>query len=497
MIYKTEEIFKTEGFPEFTFIDPPNFQNIIIDIRSPHKPVVFEGASGTGKTSAIRAALSQSGNTEDEIDFLSARSPEDLIKIEEISNLGKLKKKITVIDDFHRLTTDIQKKLSDMLRLMADNPNAINGKLIIAGINEVGQRLIAVSEDLLKRMAVYRIKPAEKEKAIESLEKGSTLLNVIIDDLDKIYDEAKGDYWSLQKLCRECLLSNGIFESGNHVHVALPDLKKLRAKITEDLSLQFKPLMQDFIRGVRFRKTNQAYYHLMNTFAKCNTASMPLNSISIKYPHEKARIDAIKSKRLPELLKSKKEVAKKFYYDPQTTIFSVEDPALAYFIQNTDWQAFASEAGFPITNNFFDYEIGISFAGEQREFAKMLADSFINDDISVFYDEYQDLLGRDLELALEEAYSKKSQYVVVVISEEYKKKQWTSFERAVWDKRMKENCILPIFIDDVIIKEVSTSICRIDFRQWKAHKNNDLNKEEFLEHFEVLTHRIKNVLENR
>ena len=48
-----EEVFRTEGLPEFTFVPPPNYNDILLDIRRPGKPVVLEGQSGTGKTTGI------------------------------------------------------------------------------------------------------------------------------------------------------------------------------------------------------------------------------------------------------------------------------------------------------------------------------------------------------------------------------------------------------------------------------------------------------------
>ena len=48
-----EEVFVTEGLPQFTFVKPPNFNEILLDIRNPGKPVIVEGQSGTGKSSLI------------------------------------------------------------------------------------------------------------------------------------------------------------------------------------------------------------------------------------------------------------------------------------------------------------------------------------------------------------------------------------------------------------------------------------------------------------
>ena len=57
MKYPLEEIFRTEGVPEFTFVKPPNYNEILVDIRGPGKPVIIEGQSGTGKTTVAKKII--------------------------------------------------------------------------------------------------------------------------------------------------------------------------------------------------------------------------------------------------------------------------------------------------------------------------------------------------------------------------------------------------------------------------------------------------------
>lgn len=49
-----EDVFVTEGVPQYTFVKPPNYNEILVDIRKTGKPVIIEGQSGTGKTSTAR-----------------------------------------------------------------------------------------------------------------------------------------------------------------------------------------------------------------------------------------------------------------------------------------------------------------------------------------------------------------------------------------------------------------------------------------------------------
>jgi MoxR-like ATPase len=78
-----EEVFRTEGLPEFTFVPAPNYNEILLDVRRAGKPVILEGQSGTGKTTCVRriiAELDDGTNTE----YLTARNPVHISRIETI-----------------------------------------------------------------------------------------------------------------------------------------------------------------------------------------------------------------------------------------------------------------------------------------------------------------------------------------------------------------------------------------------------------------------------
>ena len=78
-----EDVFVTEGVPQFTFVAPPNFNEILLDIRHPGKPVIIEGQSGTGKTTCVRKVLEQLGHQSD-VPYLTAREPADVLRIESL-----------------------------------------------------------------------------------------------------------------------------------------------------------------------------------------------------------------------------------------------------------------------------------------------------------------------------------------------------------------------------------------------------------------------------
>src|SRR5262249_21045761 len=104
----------------------------------------------------------------------------------------------------------------------------------------------------------------------------------------------------------------------------------------------------------------------------------------------------------------------------------------------------------------FEYDVAVSFAGEDRATAERFAELLEAEGLSVFYDFWNkaDLWGRNLYPHLAEVYSKKAKYCVMFISAAYAKKAWTRHEmQAAQERAFRENeaYILPVRIDDTTI----------------------------------------------
>ena len=117
-----------------------------------------------------------------------------------------------------------------------------------------------------------------------------------------------------------------------------------------------------------------------------------------------------------------------------------------------------------------DYDIVISFAGEDREVAEAIASNLVVEGINVFYDEYEqaNLWGKDLYVHLTKIYRDESKFCLMIISESYAEKQWTNHERkAAQARAFQENSeyILPLRLDDAEIDGVLGTTGYIDYRQ--------------------------------
>lgn len=120
--------------------------------------------------------------------------------------------------------------------------------------------------------------------------------------------------------------------------------------------------------------------------------------------------------------------------------------------------------------NGFEYDVVISFAGENRNIVEPIAKMAEDAGISVFYDKFKEaeLWGKNLYTHLSEIYNKKGKYCIIFISKEYKNKVWTTKEReAAQARALKETSeyILPIRLDDTELPGMEDTISYLDIRQ--------------------------------
>ncbi len=78
----------------------------------------------------------------------------------------------------------------------------------------------------------------------------------------------------------------------------------------------------------------------------------------------------------------------------------------------------------------FEYDVALSFAGEDGKVAEELARLLAAKNITVFHDEYEaGVWGMDPVAHLVNMYAKKARYLVMLISQHYPLKKWTEAER--------------------------------------------------------------------
>jgi hypothetical protein len=116
------------------------------------------------------------------------------------------------------------------------------------------------------------------------------------------------------------------------------------------------------------------------------------------------------------------------------------------------------------------YEIVLSFAGEDREYVEKVAAILRSNDVSLFYDDYEEvtLWGKNLTEHLHNVYSSSARFCVMFISVHYAAKMWPTHERrSAFEKALasKEEYILPARFDDTEIPGLHKHIVYVDIRR--------------------------------
>jgi hypothetical protein len=117
----------------------------------------------------------------------------------------------------------------------------------------------------------------------------------------------------------------------------------------------------------------------------------------------------------------------------------------------------------------YDYDVALSFAGEDRPYVQQVADILHAYGVKVFYDRYEeaDLWGKDLYTHLDDVYRRKASFCVMFISKYYKEKLWTNHERESAQARAflsGQEYILPARFDDTDISGIRPTQGYIDLK---------------------------------
>ena len=120
-------------------------------------------------------------------------------------------------------------------------------------------------------------------------------------------------------------------------------------------------------------------------------------------------------------------------------------------------------------NTIYEYDVALSFAGENRAYVEAVAKSLRAKGVSVFYDLFEEanLWGKNLYEYLSDIYQNKAKYTVIFISHFYNKKLWTNHERSSMQARAfqeSKEYILPARFDDTEIPGILNTIGYISLK---------------------------------
>lgn len=115
----------------------------------------------------------------------------------------------------------------------------------------------------------------------------------------------------------------------------------------------------------------------------------------------------------------------------------------------------------------FEYDVALSFAGEDRGFVEIAASRLRELGVRVFYDDYEkvELWGKDLYEHLDYVYQRAARFCVIFVSVNYAKKVWTNHERKSAQARAITEAgeyVLPFRFDDTELPGLRRTVGYLD-----------------------------------
>jgi hypothetical protein len=424
-----------------TFVEPVGSRYV----RTPGRAVVVEGPSGIGKTTSVNRVLEELG-TKDAALWLSARRRQDVDVISELPEMGDVG--LVVIDDFHKLTSDVKARLADYVKRLADE-ESVGSKVVVIGINRAGEALLKFASDLAGRIDTFRLESNPEERVRELIAKGETALGIEIGIKDHLVEESRGSFHIAQMLCYELCLLCGLTQQTSQVRQITTSAELLKQKVQEDLFRVFGDRAKLFASGGKLRREGRApYLYLLYWLGTEDQWALQLDEMVRKYPDHKGSVGQIMDKGfLAQHLERNAELGELIHFDSETHVLSVEDPKFVFFLKNLLWSKFAQQVGYHLVQFRGRYDFALSFAGADRDIAEALFNRLQECEVSVFYDfnEQHRIIAAYVEDYLAPIYSSEATYVVAVLGPDYPRRIWTKFESEQFKHRFGDKAIIPVW----------------------------------------------------
>lgn len=441
-----QEVFVLSGVPEHTFVQPVEYPRLLVALRTAGRSIVVEGPSGIGKTTAVMKAISEAGLNEKVI-LLSGRKAEDVAFIEALPN--QLPLGTVLIDDFHRLSDSSKRSIADLMKTLADE-SAAHSKLVVLGITNAGQSLVAFGKDLANRIEVIPFEANPQFKIEQLLRQGEAALNIDINIFDEIAKAAQGSFYIAQMLAYHTCLRSNILEECDKKSATAESFEAVKAQVMEALARTFHDTAIAFARGSKLRREGRApYLHLLYWVSQSNSWSINVHREADRHPQQRGSVTQVATKGfLNDLVSASKDIQSVIHYDPANFTLVVQDPQFVFYIRNLSWSRFAQEIGYISIEFPSQYDFALSFAGSDRDIAEAIFNELSERELEVFYDknEQHRILAEDVEEYLSPIYASDAALVICILGPEYPKRIWTKFESEQFKKRFRSGEVIPIVL---------------------------------------------------
>jgi len=345
------EIFRLDGPPSVTFVEPPIFSELKLALRTMGTGLVVEGPSKVGKTTAIRKAMESLRVPDADQIWWDGRNPESLEQMHQtLRELRDGKRdRWLFIDDFHYIEDEqYRRQLAFGMKGLADQPRP-HGKVTLIGINPLGSSLVDVMPDLSGRFRIYRL-DVEKDwkgstKIAEVIILGERAANIRFKRRDEFVVAAGGSFFLAQYLCNVAAVKSGIQAAQpNMVEIDLGPAEAVAA-IQGELAARFRAPMLELAAFDATPPPRGAGLSLLWLLARSADGFVPLQEARLRFPMLSAAFEWFLESNLTRCFQEHPRLKGLLYYNRATTTLTIEDPQLKFYLRELDWEKFAEASG--------------------------------------------------------------------------------------------------------------------------------------------------------
>lgn len=492
-------VFNEAGLPEVTYVPPAEARQLKGSLATKGKHVTLIGPSGSGKSTLAQNVLDELGFSSSDVHVFSGRSYSTATTFNEVlgAEFGVAPTddeifpwlklfKLIMIDDVHHLGIGARNQLAINLKLWHEQ----GIRYFLVGIAKTSEAILGQDPELAIRNDTWHIERQSDNFMRHLLQKGEKALNVQFDpdSIDIAITAAQGSPSIFQAICRIACVEADIFETCTDTVPVAVDLPLIRSAVVRQYDGRYLSKLVSLARGRRqARSVHDTYFSIVDYVARSRKVQISQDELYHKIvgsedARSKSRIRnsfyrAMKS--LPTVIEEN-GLADILIFENGT--LTIDDPVLRFYLDHLDFSRVRSQVN--IRRIGYEYDVAVSFAGQDRPIVERLVSEVQNRGMEVFYDfdEQAMLWGKDLRKELARVYGEDAQFMVICLSDSYPERDWTTFEleigQAASNKRT-EDYLLPLIVGDdrPAIVGLPTSVGHISLETHTIEQVADLLQE--------------------
>lgn len=464
--YYLSNVFNEAGLPDVTYVPPKEARQLVGSLATPGKHVTLVGPSGSGKSTLAHRSLNKLGLDDAKVHSFSGRDYSSTNSFLEI-----LSQEFDVdpewetvedwlsaydmifIDDVHHLVLPARQELASKLKRWHER----GIRFFMVGIAKTSDEILGADPELSIRNDVHRLGGQGPDFMREIVRLGEDALNINFGekDIETVIQAARGIPSILQAILRIACIEQEI-NSTSEITVSVPIvLSEIREAVVRQYDGRYLRKVVGLARGRRqARSVHDTYFRIVEYVAsndKDQTSKDELyhKVVGSKDARQKSRIRNSFYRAMNNLpiVIQENDLNDVLLYENDT--LSVDDPVFRFYLTNVDFQRVRSQVN--IRRVGYEYDVAVSFAGEDRPQVEQLVEAMKKLGLEVFYDFDQQatLWGRDLRKELAKVYANDAQFMLLCLSEHYPEKDWTTFEFEVAKNAVNKRAddyLLPLII---------------------------------------------------